>query len=63
MTDTSGKTWLTRQEAADRAGRDLSTIARWLREGRLSKHVSGLNRVCIDADELDALMNPTPADA
>lgn len=63
MTIHNGKTWLTRLEAAERAGRDLSTIARWLREGKLTKHVSAMNRVCIDADELDALLAPRPATA
>jgi hypothetical protein len=53
--------WLTRREAAARAGVSLSTIDRQLRPGgRLTKHVSGANAVRISQKELDALYEPTP---
>lgn len=52
--------WLSRQEAADRAGVSLRTIAACLADGRLTKHKDKLNRVRIDAAEVDALVFPRP---
>lgn len=53
-------TKLTRRQAADHAGVDISTIDRWLRERKLSKHRTAepggrwRPAVFIDSDELDA---------
>lgn len=54
--------WLTRSEAAERSGRKLRTVDRWLAAGLLTRHVTGTGHVQIDADELDALLTPVPAD-
>lgn len=60
--ETTEKTWLTRREAAQRAGVGLRTIARRLADGKLTRHRDELTRrVLIDADELDAVRKPTPA--
>ena len=53
--------WLTRQEAADRAGVHLRTVATWLTQGHLTRHLSGVNGVRIDQQELDDFLAPTPA--
>lgn len=56
---TAEKTWLTRQEAADRAGVHVRTVSRWLAEGTLTRRrVRGRSRVLIDASELDAVTLP-----
>lgn len=55
-------TWLTRQQAAERAGVSLRTIANCLADGRLTRHKDKLGRVKIDAAEVDALAFPTPTD-
>lgn len=52
--------WLTRQQAADRAGVSLRTIANCLADGRLTRHKDKLGRVKIDAAEVDALASPHP---
>jgi excisionase family DNA binding protein len=54
--------WLSRQEAAARAGVSLRTIANCLADGRLTRHKDKLGRVKIDAAEVDALAFPTPTD-
>lgn len=59
--ETAEKTWLTRREAAARAGVGLRTIARKLADGTLTRHRDGLShRVLIDAAELDAALEPAP---
>lgn len=46
-------TWLTRQQAADRAHISTRTVDRMLRDGTLTRHtVTGRRRVLIDAAEL-----------
>lgn len=54
--------WLTRKEAAERAGVSLRTIANCLADGRLTRHKDKLGRVMIDAAEVDALAFPLPTD-
>jgi excisionase family DNA binding protein len=57
--ETQTKTWLTRHQAADRADVHLRTVARWLADGTLTRHlVHGRSRVRIDADELDRATVP-----
>jgi predicted site-specific integrase-resolvase len=46
------------KEAADRAGRNVGTVRRWQYEGRLTKYVVGVNRIAVDADELETLLAP-----
>lgn len=59
--ETAEKTWLTRQEAAERAGVHLRTVARWLAEGTLTGHrVRGRHRVRIDASEVDSVTGQAP---
>jgi hypothetical protein len=55
--------WLTREQAAGRAGVSVRTIDRWLTHRLLTRHVRGARSTRIDAGELDALLDPTPADA
>lgn len=59
--ETKEKTWLTRRQAADRAGVGLRTIARRLADGTLTRHRDDLtHRVMIDAEELDRALEPAP---
>lgn len=60
MTPTDTKTWLTRQEAADRAGVDIRTVDAWLADGTLTRYRVGRRAVRIDAGQLDAVRTPTP---
>lgn len=61
MTTPTGTTeWLTRRQAADRAGVHLRTVATWLSTGVLTRHRVGVNGVRVDAAEVDALLTPTP---
>lgn len=50
--------WITRAEAARRAGVHLRTVAGWLAKGKLTRYVDGVGRVRIDADELRTLIEP-----
>lgn len=55
------RTYITVNEAAERAGVDPKTVRRWYRtDGKLTKYVTGTGRVRIDADELARLINPEP---
>lgn len=59
----NGTGYLTRTQAAERAGVHPSTITRWLRNGHLTKHPGRRGRyrvVLIDTDELDKLAAATP---
>jgi excisionase family DNA binding protein len=49
---TAQKTWLTRAEAAERAGISLRTVDRWLSNGTLTRYTNRNRRVRINADEL-----------
>lgn len=63
MTTHENTDWLTRQEAADRAGVTVRTIDNWVLNGVLTKHLGGIRRVRIDAAELDAFLAPRIAGA
>lgn len=57
------QTWLTRAEAAVRAGVDVRTIDRWIQAGHLTRYRAGAGKklgfaVQIRASELDALLQP-----
>lgn len=57
--------YLTRNEAAVRAGVTLRTVTRWLTEGHLTKIPGRRGRraaTLIDADELNRLIATTPDD-
>jgi excisionase family DNA binding protein len=59
---TAQKTWLTRQEAAERAGISLRTVDRMLADGTLTgRRVRGRYRVKIDQTELDLAMEGSAA--
>jgi len=60
MTPTETRTWLTRQEAAGRAGVDIRTVDAWLADGTLTRYRVGRRAVRIDQEQLDALRTPTP---
>lgn len=48
------QTWLTRRQAAERAGVSLRTVDRLLADGTLTRvRTRGPVRVLVDADELD----------
>jgi excisionase family DNA binding protein len=49
--------WLSRSEAAARAGVDITTVDRWMKKGALSKYMSG-RRVRVNRDELDKYLEP-----
>lgn len=51
-------TWLTRQEAADRASVALRTIDRWRTEGRLTTHYIRQRYVRVSSEELTRLTWP-----
>lgn len=55
--------WLTRRQAADRAGCGIRTVDRWLAAGLLARYTTPTGHVRIDPAQLDALRTPTPADA
>jgi len=50
---TAQKTWLTRAEAAERAGISLRTVDRMLADGTLTRYRNRSRRVRINADELE----------
>lgn len=52
--------WITKREAAARAGVIVRTIDNWLAAGRLTKHRDGVGHVRIDAAELTRLITPRP---
>lgn len=53
------QTWLTRTEAAARAGVDVRTVDRWLETKRLTRYRAGpRGAVRIRASELDTLLEP-----
>jgi phage terminase Nu1 subunit (DNA packaging protein) len=56
----SNTEWITRQQAASRAGVNLRTIDNWTRTGVVTKHVDGVGRTWIDGAELDELLKPVP---
>lgn len=56
-------TLISRQETADRAQVRLRTVARWLSEGKLTRHTDGRGRVWIDPEELEELLKPVAASA
>jgi excisionase family DNA binding protein len=59
---TAQKTWLTRAEAAERAGISLRTVDRMLADGTLTgRRVRGRYRVKIDRTELDLAMEGSAA--
>lgn len=51
--------WLTRAEAARRAGISERTLDRWLNNGTLTRHRRG-RAVKVRADELDRVLEPVP---
>lgn len=53
-------TYITKSEAADRAGVHISTIGNWIKQGRLAKFWRG-RTVVVDEAELDALTAVRPA--
>lgn len=56
---TAHKVWLTRGQAAARHGIGVRTVDRMLAAGKLTRHRRpGTRHVLIDADELDAAMEP-----
>lgn len=61
MTQTQER-WLTRQQAAERARVHVRTVDRWLAEGVLTRHSVAVRGTRVDAQEIDALMTPVPAD-
>jgi excisionase family DNA binding protein len=57
--------FITISEAVRRANRNQQTIYRWLRDGNLTRYKVGPGRgyTRINAEELDALLTPTPVAA
>ncbi|GAA4669212.1 helix-turn-helix domain-containing protein [Gordonia humi] len=51
--------YLTLGEAADRADRTQATIRNWIASGKITRYRHG-HRVYVHADELDAVLHPTP---
>lgn len=49
--------WLSRSEAAARAGVDITTVDRWMKKGALGKYRSG-RRVRVNREELDEYLKP-----
>lgn len=47
--------------AARRAGVSLSTVHRWIRDGKLGKYKDARGRVWVDGRAVDALSAPVPA--
>ena len=58
LTHTAPGGWLTRHEAARRAGVDIRTIDRWLRCGRLPRYRTAGRAVRIREHELYNLIKP-----
>lgn len=54
---TDDPVWLTRTEAAARAGRDVRTVDRWLASGALTRYRQGRS-VRVDQAELDQRTTP-----
>lgn len=50
--------WLTRKEAARRAGVSVRTIDRWTQEGHLTRHRTNIRSVRINAGELEEKITP-----
>lgn len=54
---------ITVAEAADIAQVHDRTVRRWLREERITKHVTGTGRVRVSEAEVRRLVTPAPAPA
>lgn len=50
--------WITTGLAAEIAGRDLSTIRRWVEDGTLRKSRRVRDRIFVSRAEVEALVNP-----
>lgn len=59
--DMENARYLSVKEAASEAGVHVSTINRWLKEGRLARHTIRNRFVRIDAADLARLTTPQPA--
>lgn len=57
MTQSELPVWLSRSEAAARAGVDITTVDRWMKKGALGKYLSG-RRVRVNREELDEFLKP-----
>ena len=57
MTQSEAPVWLSRSEAAARAGVDITTVDRWMKKGALGKYLSG-RRVRVSMEELDRYLEP-----
>jgi hypothetical protein len=52
--------WITRKQARDMIGCSMRTIDHMFTDGRLTKHLDGMGRIWIDAEEIRALLRPVP---
>jgi hypothetical protein len=62
MTDTKTR-WVTRQEAAKIADVSVSSIDKYMKSGKLTKHKDRRGRVKLDQQEVEALTVPLPQPA
>ena len=58
--DTKGKTWLSREEAANFIGKHPETLRRLVARGELQRYKQG-SRVMFKRDELVEYLTPKPA--
>jgi len=57
MTQSNTPVWLSRSEAAARAGVDITTVDRWMKKGAIGKYISG-RRIRVNREELDKYLEP-----
>lgn len=59
------KTFITRTQAAERAGVAVTTIDRWVRHGQLTRYkvIGGAETTRFDQEQLDRLLTPQPENA